>query len=104
MLINQPEQIRVGLAAAAGVVGRDRVNPSLRPTTGGEDFAEMLQARPGAFMRIGNGVAPDGSFNAPHAPKYDFDDAIIPEGIAHWTNIIRLELGGDMDLPPDSGR
>lgn len=98
-LINQPEQTHVGLSAAAAIVGSERVNPTLRPTTGGEDFAEMLQQRPGAFMRIGNGVAPDGSFNAPHTPKYDFNDAIIPDGIAYWTNIVRLELGGDMDVP-----
>jgi amidohydrolase len=96
-LINQPEQTRVGLAAATAIVGGDRVNATLRPTTGGEDFAEMMQVRPGAFMRIGNGIAPDGSFNAPHTPKYDFNDAIIPDGIAYWTNIVRHELGGGLD-------
>ncbi len=93
-LINQPEQTQVGLAAAAAVVGADKVNPTLRPTTGGEDFAEMMLERPGAFMRIGNGAAPDGSFNAPHTPLYDFNDAIIPDGIAYWVNVVRQELGG----------
>ncbi|WP_158923878.1 amidohydrolase [Acidisphaera sp. S103] len=92
-LINQPEQTKVGLAAATASVGADRVNGTLRPTTGGEDFAEMMRFRPGAFMRIGNGVAADGSYNAPHTPKYDFNDAIIPDGIAYWTNIVSLELG-----------
>lgn len=101
-LVNQAEQTRVALAAATAVVGSQRVNPTLRPTTGGEDFAEMLLQRPGAFMRIGNGVAPDGSFNAPHTPKYDFNDAIIPDGIAYWTNIVRLELGGEIDLPAET--
>jgi metal-dependent amidase/aminoacylase/carboxypeptidase family protein len=92
-LVNQPEQTQVGLAAARAVVGGDKVNGTLRPTTGGEDFAEMMRFRPGAFMRIGNGVAADGSFNAPHTPKYDFNDAIIPDGIAYWTNIVHQELG-----------
>ena len=96
-LINQPEQTQVALDAAAAVVGKQRVNPALRPTTGGEDFSEMLHVKPGAFMRIGNGVADDGSFNAPHTPKYDFNDAIIPDGIAYWTNIVRLELGGGVE-------
>jgi hippurate hydrolase len=96
-LINQPERTQVGLAAAAAVVGAEKVNPTLRPTTGGEDFAEMMQVRPGAFMRIGNGVAADGSFNAPHTPKYDFNDEIIPDGIAYWVNIVRQELGGELD-------
>jgi hippurate hydrolase len=92
-LINQPEQTKVGLTAAAAIVGADRVNGTLRPTTGGEDFAEMMRFRPGAFMRIGNGVAADGSYNAPHTPKYDFNDEIIPDGIAYWTNIVHHELG-----------
>jgi hippurate hydrolase len=92
-LINQPEQTKVGLAAATAIVGADRVNGTLRPTTGGEDFAEMMRFRPGAFMRIGNGVAADGSYNAPHTPKYDFNDEIIPDGIAYWTNIVHQELG-----------
>jgi hippurate hydrolase len=84
------------------VVGAGKVNATLRPTTGGEDFAEMMQVRPGAFMRIGNGVAADGSFNAPHTPRYDFNDAIIPDGIAYWVNIVRQELGGDIDGPASS--
>jgi metal-dependent amidase/aminoacylase/carboxypeptidase family protein len=99
-LVNRPEQTKVGLAAAASVVGAEKVNGTLRSTTGGEDFAEMMQVRPGAFMRIGNGVAADGSFNAPHTPKYDFNDAIIPDGIAYWVNIVRHELGTAPDGVP----
>ena len=95
--MNQPEQVQVALAAAAAVVGAEKVNPTLRPTTGGEDFAEMMQVRPGAFMRIGNGVAGDGSYNAPHTPGYDFNDAIIPDGIAYWVNVVRHELGTGLD-------
>ena len=96
-LVNQPEQVQVALAAAAAVVGAEKVNPTLRPTTGGEDFAEMMQVRPGAFMRIGNGVAGDGSYDAPHTPGYDFNDAIIPDGIAYWVNVVRHELGTGLD-------
>ncbi len=96
-LINQAEQTAVALAAAERVVGTSKVNPTLRPTTGGEDFAEMMQQRPGAFMRIGNGVGEDGSFNAPHTPGYDFNDAIIPDGIAYWVNVVQEELGAARD-------
>ena len=92
-LINHADQVEVGIAAASAVVGDAKVNRQLRPTTGGEDFAEMMQQRPGAFMRIGNGVAPDGSFNAPHTPGYDFNDEIIPDGIRYWVNVVRQELG-----------
>jgi amidohydrolase len=92
-LINQAEQVRVSLAAAAATVGAENVADQLRPTTGGEDFAEMMQVRPGAFMRIGNGVGADGSFHGLHTPKYDFNDAIIPDGIAYWVNLVHQELG-----------
>jgi metal-dependent amidase/aminoacylase/carboxypeptidase family protein len=92
-LINQPEQVEVAIAAASAVGGADKVNDQLRPTTGGEDFAEMMQICPGAFMRIGNGVAEDGSFNAPHTPFYDFNDNIIPDGIRYWVGVVRQELG-----------
>ncbi len=91
-LINQPAQVEVALAAARAVVGAGHVNDKLRPTTGSEDFAEMMRLRPGAFMRIGNGVAADGTFHAPHTPHYDFNDAIIPDGIRYWVNVVREEL------------
>jgi hippurate hydrolase len=92
-LINSPEQTAIGLAAARNVVGADHVRDNLPPTTGGEDFAEMMQIKPGTFMRLGNGSAPDRSFHAPHTPKYDFNDEIIPLGVAYWVNVVREELG-----------
>jgi amidohydrolase len=95
-LVNRPEQTEAALAAAATVVGADHVNGTLCPTTGGEDFAEMMQVRPGAFMRIGNGVEPDGSFNAPHTPGYNFNDAIIPDGVAYWVSLVQQELGAEL--------
>ena len=52
----------------------------------------MMQQRPGAFMRIGNGVAPDGSFSGLHTPHYDFNDAIIPDGVRYWVNVVAQEL------------
>jgi hippurate hydrolase len=93
-LINRAEQVEVAVAAAAAVVGIDQVEGKLRPTTGGEDFAEMMQMRPGAFMRIGNGVEADGSAHGLHTAKYDFNDAIIPDGISYWVNVVQQELGG----------
>ena len=92
-LIDRPEQTAISLAAATAIVGPDKVNSALPPTTGGEDFAEMMQVRPGAFMRIGNGFNPDGTFHAPHTPKYDFNDDIIPLGVAYWVSVVEEELG-----------
>jgi len=98
-LINLPEQTTIALAAARNVVGADQVDDALPPTTGGEDFAEMMQVRPGTFMRLGNGSALDGSFYAPHTPKYDFNDEIIPLGVAYWVNVVKEELGPTRGMP-----
>ena len=92
-LVNEAEQVRVGVAAATAAVGAEKVNGQLRPGTGGEDFAEMMLVRPGAFMRIGNGVNPDGSFVGLHTPLYDFNDAIIPNGVRYWVGLVDQELG-----------
>ena len=48
-------------------------------------------------MRIGNGVAADGSYNGLHTPGYDFNDAIIPDGIAYWVSVVGEELGAPRD-------
>ncbi|WP_165324939.1 amidohydrolase [Rhizorhabdus phycosphaerae] len=96
-LINQPAQVDIAVAAAEAVVGAENVDDALRPTTGSEDFAELSRRCPGAFMRIGNGAAADGAFHAPHTPFYDFNDAIIPDGIRYWVNIVRRELGHASD-------
>jgi metal-dependent amidase/aminoacylase/carboxypeptidase family protein len=52
----------------------------------------MLRVRPGAFIFIGNGVQPDGTHHAVHTPLYDFNDEIIPLGVAYWVSLVRQEL------------
>ena len=92
-VVNPADRAAVQVAAASAIVGADKVNGVLRPTTGGEDFAEMMRVVPGAFMRIGNGVAADGSFKGLHTPGYDFNDAILPYGISYWVSVVDQELG-----------
>jgi amidohydrolase len=92
-LHNKAEQVEVAVAAATQVAGAEKVVSNLRPSTGGEDFAEMAQLRPAAFMRIGNGVEADGSFHGLHTALYDFNDAIIPDGVRYWVNVVSQELG-----------
>jgi amidohydrolase len=92
-LHNKADQVEVAVAAATRVAGADKVVSNLRPSTGGEDFAEMAQLRPAAFMRIGNGVEADGSFRGLHTALYDFNDAIIPDGVRYWVNVVSEELG-----------
>jgi hippurate hydrolase len=54
---------------------------------GAEDFAYMLQARPGAFVFVGNGD----SANL-HHPAYDFNDEVIPVGASYWVRLVETAL------------
>ncbi len=92
-LINHAEHVPVVAAAARAVGHAAGVRTDMPPITGGEDFAFMLEKRPGAFVFLGNGTAPDGSFHTVHTPKYDFNDAITPLGAAYWVNLVQQELG-----------
>jgi hippurate hydrolase len=89
--VNAPEKVPVANAAARGLVGEQGLG-KFPMSTGGEDFAFMLQRKPGVFMRIGNGVAPDGSFHNVHTPKYDFNDKILVLGAAYWASLVQQEL------------
>lgn len=92
-VVNQAEQTKVALAAAVAAVGEENARPTIQLSTGGEDFSDMMDVCPGAFMRIGNGVGPDGTFAGLHTPVYDFNDAIIPDGIRYWVSVANEELG-----------
>jgi metal-dependent amidase/aminoacylase/carboxypeptidase family protein len=74
------------------LVGEDAINANVAPTTGGEDFSMMLEARPGAFIFIGNGVAAEGPTHGLHTPMFDFNDDIIPLGSAYWMSLVQKEL------------
>jgi hippurate hydrolase len=92
-LVNHAAQADLAFAAAAGLVGDTAVNPAHAPVTGAEDFSLMLEARPGAFMFIGAGAGPDGTSPNLHTPHFDFNDSIIPLGVAWWVGVVQQELG-----------
>lgn len=91
-LINDPAEVAVALAAAADIVGLDRVDGGFPPIMAGEDFAFMLERTAGAFMLIGNGFAEDGSIRPVHSPHFDFNDAILTVGAAYWANLVKTKL------------
>jgi hippurate hydrolase len=91
-LITHAEPTAVSVAAATLLVGADKVDPDCVPFTGSEDFSFMLEARPGGFIMIGNGMPEDG-FHHVHTPGYDFNDAILTLGAAYWVQLVRTELG-----------
>jgi hippurate hydrolase len=91
--VNHPEQTEIARRAASAVVEESAVT-TIPPVTGAEDFALMLEARPGAFMFLGAGTGPDGRSAEVHTPLYDFNDDIIPLGVSYWVSVVDQELGG----------
>ena len=76
-------QTEAELAARVGerIFGRDNVVREFDPAMGGEDFSYMLQARPGAYVLLGQGGEPSGCYL--HNPNYDFNDDVIPLGAGY---------------------
>src|SRR5262249_49600752 len=75
-MINAEREADVSAAAAKGVAGVAAVDEAVTPITGGEDFAFMVQRKPGALIFLGNGAGADA--HALHTPKYNFNDAALP--------------------------
>jgi len=92
-LVNAAEQTRIAIEAAAMTVGAANVDGNATPIAGAEDFAFMLERRPGAYIIIGNGGDEHGGCHYVHTPLYDFNDRIITTGAAYWVNIVAQELG-----------
>jgi amidohydrolase len=85
--INTKTEAEFAATVATGLVGGERVLRDMDPSMGAEDFAFMLQHKPGAYLRIGQGdLAADGSAGLGacfvHNSRYDFNDAILPLGAA----------------------
>lgn len=89
-VINTAAETDAAVAAAATLVGADKVHTDIQPTMGSEDFAFMLQKRPGAYIVIGAG---EGLNDPPvHNPYYDFNDNILPLGAAYWVELVKKQL------------
>jgi hippurate hydrolase len=83
------EQAAFAASVAAQVVGRGRVDDDVAPVMGAEDFSFMLEARPGAFIFVGNGDSA-----GLHHPAYDFNDEAIPIGASYWVKLVETALPG----------
>mgnify|MGYP005645470369 FL=1 len=83
--INSEEEANLAGQVAQEIVGEERVNLSPKPGMGSEDFAYMLQEKPGSYIWIGNGDG-EGSCMI-HNPGYDFNDQILPIGATYWVKM-----------------
>ena len=81
--VNHVAQTAFAASVARQISGDAAVNDATPPTMGGEDFAYMLEARPGAFIFVGNG-----NTAGVHHPAYDFNDAAIPVGVSFWARLV----------------
>jgi hippurate hydrolase len=79
--INHDREAMFAADVAESLVGSDNVVRDLDPSMGAEDFSFMLEAKPGAFARLGQGGAEGGCFL--HNSTYDFNDAVIPLGAGY---------------------
>jgi amidohydrolase len=87
---NAFEETTFAADVAAEIVGDGRVDRNTPPLLGGEDFSFMLNARPGAFIFVGNGDTA-----GVHHPKYDFNDEAIPFGCSYWAKLAERAMPVD---------
>ncbi|EDM71185.1 amidohydrolase family protein [Roseobacter sp. AzwK-3b] len=87
VMVNHEEQTEFAASVARTITGQCEDAPLVM---GGEDFAFMLEERPGAYILMGNGDTA-----MVHSPDYDFNDAVIPTGCSWWAGIVeqRMPLG-----------
>ena len=98
--VNHAREAMFAADVAAEVVGEDMVLRDVEPTMGAEDFAYMLQEKPGAYIFLGNGDASGLHRSAGHGlgpctlhnPSYDFNDDLIPIGAAFWQRLVERYL------------
>ncbi|WP_299620116.1 M20 aminoacylase family protein [Pelagibius sp.] len=91
-LVNTESETDIAAAAAAKVVGEENVEVGAEPLMGSEDFAYMLEARPGCYIWLGNGVDGGPGGCAVHNPHYDFNDEISVVGASYWATLVESTL------------
>lgn len=88
--INHEREATIGANAAAEIVGENRVDRQPDPAMGAEDFAYMLQSKPGSYiwMGTGDGVEP----KLLHSPYFDFNDDALVIGASYWAKLVEQVL------------
>jgi hippurate hydrolase len=85
--VNSQEHASFAADVAASLVGEDHVVRQMPPSMGAEDFSFMLQVKPGAYLRLGQG---GGAFL--HNPRYDFNDEVLPLGAALLAGLVEKSM------------
>ncbi len=85
--VNHVEQVNFAGEICRSIAGDANVDMNTPPVMGGEDFSFMLEARPGAFIYVGNGDSA-----GLHHPAYDFNDEAIPHGISFFAELVHKSM------------
>jgi hippurate hydrolase len=85
--VNEPAKTAFACGVAREVAGAQNVIDNMRPFMGAEDFAHMLNKRPGAYILLGNGNSA-----ALHNAGYNFDDAAIPYGVSYLVRLAETAM------------
>ena len=89
VVVNDEDRTSFAASVAREIAGNDKVDADFPPMMGAEDFAYLLQERPGAFIFVGNGDSA-----GLHHPAYDFNDEAIPIGTSYWVRLTETALAG----------
>ncbi len=87
VVVNHVAQTEMAARVAGEIAGEANVNTAMIPMMGAEDFAYMLEARPGAFIFVGNGDSA-----GLHHPAYNFNDDAIVYGTSYWIKLVETTL------------
>jgi len=89
-LFNDEAKTAFARQVAIDWVGEEGLIPNMKPLTGSEDFAVMLQRCPGCYLLIGNGDGEGGCMV--HNPGYDFNDDCLATGASYWVRLVEAFL------------
>lgn len=90
VLNNDAQATQYAIQAAQAISGVEQVEPQMQPICGSEDFAFMLEEKPGAYIFVGNGEGEGGCMI--HHPQYDFNDNAAIYGASYWVELVRQRL------------
>jgi hippurate hydrolase len=88
--VNSVAEAKFCQQVAAEVFGEERVLTDILPSMGAEDFAYMLNEKPGCYVWLGNGPGTGGC--TLHNPHYDFNDELLTLGASYWVHLVRRWL------------
>ena len=88
--VNDIESSEKAIEVLSNLFGKDSVKTNMAPSMGAEDFAYMLEKIPGSYIWLGAGEGKSGCML--HNSKYDFNDNILPLGIAYWEQLVKSEM------------